>query len=166
MPKASFFGKSYVHNNSYVGSFTYGTDCIINNTRIGKFCSIAPGCKIGLNEHPTHLVSTHPLTYNADLYNKNLSATNIGHDVWIGANCVIKSGVSIGDGCVIAAGAVVVKDCPPFSIIGGVPAREIGQRKSNREFIDAITDTNELSELEEIARSFRRSQSIVDYENE
>lgn len=59
----------------------------------------------------------------------------IGDDVWLGANVVITCGVTIGDGCVIAAGAVVTKDIPPYSIAAGVPARVIGSRaaKENRD---------------------------------
>lgn len=52
----------------------------------------------------------------------------IGNDVWIGARCIILPGVTIGDGAVVAAGAVVTKDVPPNAIVGGVPARIIGQR--------------------------------------
>jgi len=55
--------------------------------------------------------------------------TVIGNDVWIGANVSIMSGVTVGDGCVIAAGAVVTKDIPPYSIVGGVPAKIIKTRK-------------------------------------
>jgi len=55
--------------------------------------------------------------------------TVVGNDVWIGANVSIMSGVNIGDGCIIAAGAVVTKDVPPYSIIGGVPAKIIKNRK-------------------------------------
>lgn len=52
----------------------------------------------------------------------------IGKDVWVGANCVITAGVTIGDGAVIAAGSVVTKDVEPFSIVGGVPNRLIKKR--------------------------------------
>ena len=55
--------------------------------------------------------------------------TVIGNDVWIGANVSIMAGVNIGDGCVIAAGAVVTKDIPAHSIVGGVPAKVIKNRK-------------------------------------
>ena len=53
----------------------------------------------------------------------------IGNDVWIGAGSSILDGVNIGDGAVIAAGAVVNRDVPPYSIVGGVPAKVIGQRE-------------------------------------
>lgn len=53
----------------------------------------------------------------------------IGNDVWIGANCIITSGVSIGDGAVIAGGSVVTKNVPENAIYGGVPAKIIRMRK-------------------------------------
>ncbi len=52
----------------------------------------------------------------------------IGNDVWIGARCIILPGVTIHDGAVVAAGAVVTKDVPPNSIVGGVPARVLKLR--------------------------------------
>ena len=52
----------------------------------------------------------------------------IESDVWIGCNVTILKGVTIGRGSVVAAGAVVTKSCPPYSIIGGVPAKVIKQR--------------------------------------
>lgn len=53
----------------------------------------------------------------------------IGDDVWIGANCVITPDVRVGRGAIVGAGAVVTRNVAPFSIVGGVPAREIGLRK-------------------------------------
>ena len=53
----------------------------------------------------------------------------IGDDVWIASNAVILQNVAIGDGAVIAAGAVVTKDIPPYTVVGGVPARTIGTRQ-------------------------------------
>lgn len=53
---------------------------------------------------------------------------NIENDVWIGANCIITAGVTIGEGAVIAAGSVVTKDVCPFYIVGGVPAKLIKKR--------------------------------------
>lgn len=52
----------------------------------------------------------------------------IGNDVWIGDRVLILPGVHIGDGSIIAAGAVVTKDVPPYSIVAGVPARKIRDR--------------------------------------
>lgn len=55
-------------------------------------------------------------------------AIRIGNDVWLGAKCVVLSGVTIGDGAVIAAGSVVTRDVPAFTVVGGVPARVIKAR--------------------------------------
>lgn len=52
----------------------------------------------------------------------------IMNDVWIGGNCVITAGVTIGEGAVVAAGSVVTKDVAPFTIVGGVPAKLIKNR--------------------------------------
>ena len=52
----------------------------------------------------------------------------IGSDCWIGANCIIMPGVSIGEGAVVAGGSVVTKDVEPFTIVGGVPAKKIKSR--------------------------------------
>lgn len=54
----------------------------------------------------------------------------IGHDVWIGSRVTILGGVTIGTGAIIAAGAVVNKDVPPYTIVGGVPAKIIRTRFS------------------------------------
>jgi len=56
------------------------------------------------------------------------SPVNIGDDVWIGAQCIILPGVSIGEGAVIAAGSVVTKDVPAFTYVAGVPAKSIKVR--------------------------------------
>lgn len=53
----------------------------------------------------------------------------IANDVWVGANCTILPGVTIGEGAIIAAGSIVTKDVPPFSMVGGVPARVIRERR-------------------------------------
>jgi virginiamycin A acetyltransferase len=55
----------------------------------------------------------------------------VGHDVWIGVGAMILSGVKIGNGAIVAAGAVVTKDVPPYSIVGGVPAKVIRMRLSD-----------------------------------
>ena len=56
----------------------------------------------------------------------------IGNDVWIGRRVIIMPGVNIGDGSIIGAGAVVTKDVPPYSVVGGVPAKVLKMRKNDK----------------------------------
>lgn len=56
---------------------------------------------------------------------ENTAETVIGNDVWVGASCLIKAGVTIGDGAVIGMGSVVTKDIGPYEIWAGVPAKRI-----------------------------------------
>ena len=62
----------------------------------------------------------------------NKSDIVIGNDVWIGYEAVILAGVTIGDGAIIGARAVVTKDVPPYTIVGGVPAKPIRRRFSQQ----------------------------------
>lgn len=107
---------------------------------IGKFCSIACGTKFLFNcaNHTLKSLSTYtfPLFYEDwELEKSNITtAWNnkgdivIGNDVWIGYEAVIMAGAHIGDGAIIAARAVVTKDVPPYTIVGGTPAKEIRKR--------------------------------------
>ena len=107
---------------------------------IGKFCSIACGTKFLFNcaNHTLKSLSTYtfPLFYEEwELEKSNITTAwdnkgkiVIGHDVWIGYEAVIMAGVHIGDGAIIAARAVVTKDVPPYTIVGGTPAKEIRKR--------------------------------------
>ena len=107
---------------------------------IGKFCSIACGTKFLFNcaNHTLKSLSTYtfPLFYEEwELEKSNITTAwdnkgdiVIGNDVWIGYEAVIMTGVHIGDGAIIAARAVVAKDVPPYTIVGGTPAKEIRKR--------------------------------------
>lgn len=107
---------------------------------IGKFCSIACGTKFLFNcaNHTLKSLSTYtfPLFYEEwELEKSNITTAwdnkgdiVIGNDVWIGYETVIMAGVHIGDGAIIAAHAVVTKDIPPYTIVGGTPAKEIRKR--------------------------------------
>lgn len=107
---------------------------------IGKFCSIACGTKFLFNSanHTLTSLSTYPFPlffeeWGLDGKNVAKSWDNkgdiiIGNDVWIGFEAVILAGVTIGDGAIIGTRALVTKDVPPYTIVGGIPAKPIKKR--------------------------------------
>ncbi|MCI9156964.1 MAG: CatB-related O-acetyltransferase [Lawsonibacter sp.] len=119
----------------------------INHERlmIGKFCSIACGAKFLFNSanHTQRSLSTYifPVLFeewNLDVERipeawDNKGDIVIGNDVWIGYEAVVLAGVTIGDGAIVAARAVITKDVPPYTIVGGVPAKPIRKRFSDQE---------------------------------
>ena len=131
-----------------VGKYTYGHNNILIKWEnenaflsIGNFCSIASNITIFLGgNHRTDLLTTYPFGYiYKDVFNKfngegiaNKDTTKgnviIGNDVWIGENVTIMSGINIADGSIIAANSHVVKNIPPYSIVGGNPAKVIRYR--------------------------------------
>ena len=112
---------------------------------IGKFCSIACGAKFLFTSanHTQMSLSTFPFPiffeeWGLDVQNITSAWDNkgdiiIGNDVWIGYEAVILSGVTIGDGAIIGTRAVVTKDVPPYTIVGGVPAKTIRKRFSDND---------------------------------
>lgn len=114
----------------------------INNDKliIGKFCSIAQGATFMLNcaNHKMTRYSVYPFNLLFDLWGlpkeerkdtwENHGDIVVGNDVWIGYNAVIMSGVTIGDGSIIGANSLVTRNVPPYTIVGGVPAKEIRKR--------------------------------------
>ena len=108
--------------------------------KIGKFCAIACGARFLFTSGNHALRSLSTYTFPIFFEEWGLDAKNIreawdnkgditvGNDVWIGYEAVILSGVTIGDGAIIGARAVVTKDVPPYTIVGGVPARPIRRR--------------------------------------
>jgi maltose O-acetyltransferase len=66
---------------------------------------------------------------NDPLFRETLAPVKIGNHVWIGSRATILPGVTVGEGAVVAAGAVVNRDVEPYTVVGGVPARQIGTRE-------------------------------------
>jgi acetyltransferase-like isoleucine patch superfamily enzyme len=107
-----------IGNNVGIGEFAYlggaggldiGDDCIV-----GQYFSCHP--ENHCFNDPTQLIR---------LQGTTRQGIRIGRNCWIGSKVTILDGVTIGENCVIAAGAVVTKNMPPNSVIGGVPARVI-----------------------------------------
>jgi acetyltransferase-like isoleucine patch superfamily enzyme len=127
-----------------MGAYSYSRSNFVS-INIGRYCSIGRGVKILGPEHPVNWVSTSPVFYSEALATKYCESPatvrtqnfesrhapiTIGHDVWIGNDCILKPGISIGNGAVIAGNSVVTKDVPAYSIFGGAPATFLKSRFS------------------------------------
>ena len=133
--------------------------------KIGRFCSIACGAKFLFTSGNHTMRSLSNYTFPIFFDEWNLDAKNIcsawdnkgdivlGNDVWVGYEAVIMSGVTIGNGAIIGTRAVVTKDVPPYTIVGGVPAKPIRKRFDD-ETIRALENLRWWDwEREKIARS-------------
>lgn len=129
-----------------MGAFSYSASSLPPQTKVGRYCSISSNVTILGQQHPIERFSTSVVTYSNIEFNlpthdglKIISIPNtsqepiiIGNDVWIGANVVLKPGITIGDGAIIAANAVVTKNVQSYEIVGGVPAKLIRFRFSEK----------------------------------
>lgn len=126
-----------------VGKYTYGKPIVFRgrgagSLKIGKFCSISNEVVILLGrEHRKDWITTYPFpAFGGDWpeaqeikeFETGKGDIIIGNDVWICYGAIILSGINIGDGAIVGARAVVTKDVPPYTIVAGNPAREIGKR--------------------------------------
>lgn len=98
----------------------------VRHSDVGRYSTVSWNVTIGADGHPIDRISGNASFFQTrfGLCSKNISKgevprTRVGHDVWIGCNAIIKSGVTIGNGAVIGAGAVVLKDVLPYEVVGG-----------------------------------------------
>ncbi|MEU5871086.1 CatB-related O-acetyltransferase [Glycomyces sp. NPDC047369] len=113
--------------------------------RIGRYCALATGTRFIMAgaDHPMVGVSTFPFAiFGGDWAESTLDIvmnvesrgdTTVGNDVWLGYNTLVMPGVTIGDGAIVASGAVVTADVPPYTIVGGNPAKPIRKRFADEE---------------------------------
>lgn len=151
-----------MYRNLRIGRYSYFRSGRVRHVdEVGRYTSVGPDVIIGEAEHPPDWLTTSPSAFDRTRWhfyppdadcadrlikrtsdNMNpmaLKSTTIGHDVWIGANVMIRRGVKIGDGAIVGAGSFVNHDVEPYSIVGGLPAKKIGMRFSD-DVIAALQD--------------------------
>lgn len=181
--KTAYIYRGVKVNMCTIGVHTYvAANTELENAVVGNYCSIADHCRIGMSGHSLSCLSTSPLfTIARNALQEQWTAEDIfanqekeetayiGNDVWIGSHALIKGGVHVGNGACIAAGAVVVKDVPPYAIVGGVPAKLIRYRFSE----DVVAKLEELkwwdlpeSIIKKLIDYFQKEGITVEHLNE
>lgn len=180
LQNVTFEGKNAVPDRcSFSGNIKIGyattlgyNNLLVGNITIGKYCQLGADVALHASNHPMNHMTTY---INQNLFNgelKTLKQENkitIGNDVWIGHGVIVVGNVTIGNGAILAAGSVVTKDVKPYTIIAGVPAKEIKKRFSAAiiQEIEALQwwDKSE-EELEKIKplffKNFSNRNSIYD----
>ena len=142
--KSRLLGPTYLNRNTQLGPdatvgkyFGMNENCFIARATVCAFCSIGARTAINPFNHPTNWLSIHEFQYHPNSFDwvqeykdfERLERTpdmfehvTIGNDIWMGHNVNIMPGVSVGDGAIVAAGTVVTKNVPPYSVVAGVPA--------------------------------------------
>ncbi|PMB51049.1 chloramphenicol acetyltransferase [Fischerella thermalis CCMEE 5205] len=182
-PQVCFIKNTVTNPNIIIGDYTYYDDLedsenfernvlyhypfIGDKLVIGKFCALATGVKFIMNgaNHQMSGFSTYPFNIFGSGWERVTPKpeelpfkgdTVIGNDVWIGYEAVIMPGVKIGDGAIIAAKSVVVKDIPPYAVVGGNPASLLRQRFPD-EIIDALLEIAWWNwDIEKITRNLEK----------
>ena len=154
-PQVCFLKNTVRNPNIVVGDYSYYDDpedsenfernvlyhypFIGDKLVIGKFCALARGCRFIMNgaNHKLSGLSTYPFQIFGQGWEKVMPTSDalpykgdtvVGHDVWIGYDALVMPGVQIGHGAIVSARAVVVQDVPPYTVVGGNPARVLKTR--------------------------------------
>jgi virginiamycin A acetyltransferase len=154
-PQICFIKNTVTNPNIMIGDYTYYDDpedsenferhvlyhypFIGDKLIIGKFCALAQGVKFIMNgaNHKLSGFSTYPFQIFGNGWEQVMPQpgelpfkgdTVVGNDVWIGYESTVMPGVTIADGAIVAAKSVVVSNVPPYTIVGGNPAKIIRQR--------------------------------------
>ena len=158
---SEFFGKIKIGYASTLGfhNTLHGT------ITIGRYCQLGANVAIHTNDHPTNTMTTY---ISSKLFNGELSKLKvkdeviIKNDVWLGHGVIILGGVTVGNGAVTAAGSVVTKDVPAYSIVAGVPSKLIKKRFNNK-VIEQLEElqwwSKSKSELEKLKPLFFKDLS-------
>lgn len=180
-------------NLAAMGAFSYSHSTLNPYLRIGRYCSISPGLSVTGPRHPVEWLSTSNIGFdsaalNVASFHEDFNDGNfrtgdprklerpypqIGNDVWIGQNVVINRGVTVGHGAVIAAFSVITRDVPPYTIVGGNPAKIIRLRFPS-EVVDRLLAAawwqynprdfahNEMSDVEAMLAFFEREADSME----
>lgn len=182
-PQICFIQNTVQNPNIIIGDYTYYDDpedsenfernvlyhfpFIGDRLIIGKFCAIATGVKFIMNgaNHKMSGFSTYPFDIFGNGWEKVTPEpqelpykgdTVIGNDVWLGYEAMIMPGVQIGDGAIIAAKSVVTSNVPPYTIVGGNPAKVIRQRFSEEVVRELLAIAWWNWDIEKITRNLEK----------
>lgn len=149
-----------IYESAKIGNYNYFAPfSMVSNCKIGNYCSIGPGAKVGMAEHDLSACSTRSIINNGDGGMKLFDyahPTIIENDVWLGANVLVKQGVKVGTGSVVGANSVVTHDVPPYAIVVGAPARIIRYRLAE-EKIECLLESEWFNlSLESAKETLRR----------
>lgn len=154
----SFFVKKKLNKCGKETTIGVGTKGYLNNVSIGNYCSIAKnvffdsykaniiiGNYVMMSSEVLLITGNHRINYvgkpmilvtDSEKEDGDDEDIIIQDDVWIGSRAIILKGVTIHKGSVVAAGSVVTKDVPPYSVVGGVPAKIIKMRFTPQQIIE------------------------------
>ncbi len=141
--------RNCVLDNAEMGIGSYiNQNTVLKHAVIGKFCCISWNVTLyGGSSHNYNSPSMYTSYHWKHIFGSSIQSsiekekTRIGNDVWIGNGAIVINGVTVGDGAIIGAGAVITKDVPPYSVVGGVPAKVLRMR----------FDANEIERLLKIS---------------